>query len=190
VCAGDEAGDVEEFYGDGARALLAGAVVGFTSALQWWGFGGGGGGVAGEGGSRAGAWDVEVAYRAVGVDGSEGEVACWSEGRVRRLDDQGLRQAGAPTLAVVSVKLFKVDDLPEDGLPTRAMRGSRGIFLMMKIRLECRDAVRMDLAAVGLIDCLPKTLSGCSHGTHESLQHPGPLLECKEGSRASWSSSS
>ena len=36
-------------------------------------------------------------------------------------------RACAPTLAVVSVKLFKVVDLPEEGLPTSPMRGSRGI---------------------------------------------------------------
>lgn len=35
---------------------------------------------------------------------------------------------GAPTLAVVSVRLFSVVDLPEEGLPTSAMRGSRGIL--------------------------------------------------------------
>lgn len=35
---------------------------------------------------------------------------------------------GAPTLAVVSVRLFSVVDLPEDGLPTKAMRGSRGML--------------------------------------------------------------
>ena len=32
-----------------------------------------------------------------------------------------------PTLAVVSVRLFSVVDLPLEGLPTRPMRGSRGI---------------------------------------------------------------
>lgn len=35
----------------------------------------------------------------------------------------------APTLDVASVKLFKVVLLPDDGLPTRAMRGSRGITI-------------------------------------------------------------
>ena len=34
----------------------------------------------------------------------------------------------APTLAEKSVRLFRVVLLPEEGLPTRAMRGSRGIF--------------------------------------------------------------
>lgn len=34
---------------------------------------------------------------------------------------------GAPTLDVASVRLFKVVLLPDDGLPTRAIRGSRGI---------------------------------------------------------------
>jgi hypothetical protein len=33
----------------------------------------------------------------------------------------------APTLAVVSVRLFNVVDLPLEGLPTRAISGSRGI---------------------------------------------------------------
>lgn len=32
-----------------------------------------------------------------------------------------------PTFAVVSVRLFSVVDLPDDGLPTRPIRGSRGI---------------------------------------------------------------
>ena len=32
-----------------------------------------------------------------------------------------------PTLAVVSVRLFSVVDLPLEGLPTRPIRGSRGI---------------------------------------------------------------
>ena len=34
----------------------------------------------------------------------------------------------APTLAVESVKALRVVDLPADGLPTRAIRGSRGIL--------------------------------------------------------------
>ena len=38
------------------------------------------------------------------------------------------RVISAPTLAVVSVRLLRVVDLPEEGLPTRAMRGSRGIL--------------------------------------------------------------
>lgn len=38
-----------------------------------------------------------------------------------------LSAGGAPTLAVVSVRLFSVVDLPDEGLPTRAMRGSRGM---------------------------------------------------------------
>ena len=38
----------------------------------------------------------------------------------------------APTLAVVSVRLFNVVDLPLDGLPTRAMSGSRGIVQDVK----------------------------------------------------------
>lgn len=33
----------------------------------------------------------------------------------------------APTLELASVKLFKVVDLPLDGLPTRPIKGSRGI---------------------------------------------------------------
>ena len=34
---------------------------------------------------------------------------------------------GSPTFAVVSVKLLRVVDLPDDGLPTRPINGSRGI---------------------------------------------------------------
>jgi hypothetical protein len=36
---------------------------------------------------------------------------------------------GAPTLDVASVRLFKVVLLPDDGLPTSAMSGSRGILV-------------------------------------------------------------
>lgn len=36
-------------------------------------------------------------------------------------------KVGAPTLAVVSVRELRVVDLPDDGLPTRPMRGSRGM---------------------------------------------------------------
>lgn len=39
----------------------------------------------------------------------------------------GGRGEGVPTLAVVSVRLLRVVDLPELGLPTRAIRGSRGM---------------------------------------------------------------
>ena len=38
-----------------------------------------------------------------------------------------LGACGSPTFAVVSVKLLRVVDLPDDGLPTRPMSGSRGI---------------------------------------------------------------
>ena len=41
----------------------------------------------------------------------------------------GIREVGAPTLARLSVRLLRVVDLPEDGLPTRAMRGSRGMVM-------------------------------------------------------------
>lgn len=35
-----------------------------------------------------------------------------------------------PTLELASVRLLSVVDLPEEGLPTKAMRGSRGIIAM------------------------------------------------------------
>lgn len=35
-----------------------------------------------------------------------------------------------PTLEVASVRELRVVDLPEEGLPTKAMRGSRGIVLV------------------------------------------------------------
>ena len=47
---------------------------------------------------------------------------------VKRGGVGGLKLSYAPTLAVVSVRLFRVVDLPLEGLPTRAMRGSRGMF--------------------------------------------------------------
>ena len=36
--------------------------------------------------------------------------------------------ADLPTFELASVKLLRVVDLPEEGLPTRAMRGSRPIM--------------------------------------------------------------
>jgi len=41
-----------------------------------------------------------------------------------------------PTLEVASVRLLRVVDLPEEGLPTRAIRGSRGI---VRTRRNGRD---------------------------------------------------
>lgn len=40
-----------------------------------------------------------------------------------------------PTLLEASVRELRVVDLPEDGLPTRPMRGSRGIVMGMPFRL-------------------------------------------------------
>ena len=40
----------------------------------------------------------------------------------------GWTQVCAPTFAVVSVRELRVVDLPDEGLPTRAMRGSRGML--------------------------------------------------------------
>lgn len=42
--------------------------------------------------------------------------------------EDAARVAGVPTLAVVSVREFRVVDLPEDGLPTRPISGSRGML--------------------------------------------------------------
>ena len=74
---------------------------------------------------------MEVAYRMIRFDGGEGEIA-WAatvSGVLLKVCDGA--QRGAPTLAVVSVKLLRVVDLPLDGLPTRAMRGSRGMSLIL-----------------------------------------------------------
>lgn len=72
--AGHETGDIEQLNRDGADPFLTGAVVGLASLLQRrdavLGL------VVGEGCSRAGAWDVEVADRAVRIYGREGKVAC------------------------------------------------------------------------------------------------------------------
>jgi hypothetical protein len=54
VCAGNEAGDVEELNGDRAPAVDAGAVVGFTSF--------------GDVHTGAGAFNLEVADGSLGVD--------------------------------------------------------------------------------------------------------------------------
>lgn len=51
---------------------------------------------------------------------------------MRRGEMEGQQRRGAygklPTFALASVKLFNVVDFPLEGLPTRAIRGSRGIF--------------------------------------------------------------
>ena len=39
-------------------------------------------------------------------------------------------QRDLPTLELASVKLLSVVDLPDDGLPTRPIRGSRGMTLL------------------------------------------------------------
>lgn len=57
VCAGDETGDVEEFYRDGAAAVDAGTIVWPTSVRDFE--------------AAACAVDLEVAYRSLGVDRSE-----------------------------------------------------------------------------------------------------------------------
>jgi hypothetical protein len=57
VCAGNETGDIEQFYGDGSSAFDTGAIVGFAAV--------------GEIEARAGAGDLEVADCALGVDGRE-----------------------------------------------------------------------------------------------------------------------
>lgn len=79
---------------------------------------------------------MQVADGAVGVDCCEGEVAYIANerrlGGVVRCDGG---KVGAPTLAVVSVRLLRVVDLPEEGLPTRATSGSRG----MVVDREWRD---------------------------------------------------
>lgn len=68
---------------------------------------------------------MQVSNGAVRVYSGEGEVACSS--RVRTWEALACAMAGAPTLAVVSVRLLSVVDFPDDGLPTRPMSGSRGI---------------------------------------------------------------
>jgi hypothetical protein len=47
-----------------------------------------------------------------------------SVGSVNGTEDVAGAKAGAPTLAVVSVRELRVVDLPDDGFPTKAMRGS------------------------------------------------------------------
>jgi hypothetical protein len=57
VCAGNETGDIEQFYGDGSSAFDAGAIIRLAAV--------------GEVEARAGAGDLEVADCALGVDGRE-----------------------------------------------------------------------------------------------------------------------
>jgi hypothetical protein len=61
VCAGDETGYVEEFDGDRSPTVIAGAIVGFTSV--------------GDVEAYAGAFYLQIAYCALGIDSCEGEVA-------------------------------------------------------------------------------------------------------------------
>lgn len=70
VCARDEAGDVQKFDRDGTFAIHAGPVVGSASV--------------GETMACTGTVDLEVAYSALGVDGSE-----TSESEVKRCKDSG-----------------------------------------------------------------------------------------------------
>jgi hypothetical protein len=94
--------------------------------------------------SLAGAVDLEVADGALGVNGCESG-ALFSRGLRRCLGscvlrevayafgEQGGVDGGAfveyqPTFDDASVRLFNVVDLPEEGFPTRPIRGSRGIL--------------------------------------------------------------
>lgn len=129
---------VEEFDGYGSSAVHAGAVVGFAAV--------------GEIVSRAGAVDLEVSDGALGIYGRETKkgisadvrefMSTWvgdpflTESCLSRVSSSPFfiaEHSGvdlfihAPTLELASVKLFKVVDLPLEGLPTRPMRGSRGI---------------------------------------------------------------
>ena len=93
--------------------------------------------------SLAGAFDLEVADGSLRVNRREArsnsaairglaldmilrEVACaFVSRRGRRRGGCGSYQ---PTFDEASVKLFKVVDLPDDGFPTKPIRGSRGIL--------------------------------------------------------------
>lgn len=89
---------------------------------------------------------MEIAYCAIGVDGCEAmrfqsdvgmahkerrrdrTESClqWTSQR-ELIYEVGRMVDGAPDLAEASVKLFRVVLFPDDGLPTSAMRGSRGM---------------------------------------------------------------
>jgi len=71
---------------------------------------------------------VEVSHRAVRVYSGEGEVA-WKVSLEMGCGGEDERER-APTLAVVSVKLLSVVLLPDEGLPTRPINGSRGIVFV------------------------------------------------------------
>ena len=96
---------------------------------------------------------MQIAHGAVGVYGGEGKVA-WADESMA-VEGECWR-ACAPTLAVVSVKLLRVvlfpgrvstppvvvhrtavrgQGIPELGLPTRPMRGSRGMVEGVKGKL-------------------------------------------------------
>lgn len=65
-------------------------------------------------------------------------------------------EGGAPTFAVVSVRLFRVVDFPLEGLPTRAIKGSRGIMmsgLARCLRLRAAGAIDGGEDGGGVVGC-------------------------------------
>lgn len=70
-------------------------------------------------------------------------------------DGSGWRygEVGIPTFAVVSVRLLSVVLLPDEGLPTRPMRGSRGIMVVAVLQYCSSYACREVRCDEGLI-CL------------------------------------
>ena len=93
VCAGHQSGDVEKLDGYGAPAGHARAVVWFAFGFQ------------GEAG--AGAGDLEVTDRALGVDCREGKVSLSAMVSTGVMGFVWGEIGGLPTLEEASVKLFE-----------------------------------------------------------------------------------
>jgi hypothetical protein len=127
----NESGDVKKLDRNGSAAGYAGAVVGFTSF--------------GEVEALAGAFDLEIANCALRVDCCEsgnlisrdlfafkyhlayGKLPADSIVSLLKINRGVALRGYIPTLEVASVKLFSVVLFPDEGLPTKPIKGSRGM---------------------------------------------------------------
>lgn len=68
-------------------------------------------------------------------------------------------RGGLPILLDASVKEFSVEDLPDDGFPTRPMSGSRGIVPKILTRFEVmRQSRGLILRRKSLLQCVIATV--------------------------------
>lgn len=74
---------------------------------------------------------------------------------------------GSPTLLVASVNELRVVLLPEEGLPTRPIRGSRGMLTDCVVSCQARE--QQQLSTDGCLrDCMPG--EQCDRGVSERLE--------------------